>query len=29
MQWVGETSKYYGLNLHVYRIRHNDLTAGC
>lgn len=28
MQWVGETSKYYGLTLQVYRIRHNDLTGG-
>ncbi|TWP45760.1 GNAT family N-acetyltransferase [Lentzea tibetensis] len=28
MRWVGETSKYYGLNLQVYRIRHNDLSAG-
>ena len=25
MQWVGETTKYYGLNLQVYRIRPNDL----
>jgi hypothetical protein len=25
MQWVGETSKYYGLTLQVYRIRPNDL----
>lgn len=25
MQWVGETDKYYGLNLDVYRIRHSDL----
>lgn len=25
MRWVGETGKYYGLNLQVYRIRHNDL----
>jgi RimJ/RimL family protein N-acetyltransferase len=24
MQWVGETTKYYGLNLQVYRIRPND-----
>lgn len=25
MQWVGETTKYYGLSLQVYRIRHSDL----
>ena len=25
MQWVGETTKYYGLNLQVYRIRPTDL----
>ncbi len=25
MQWVGETDKYYGLHLQVYRIRHTDL----
>ena len=25
MQWVGETAKYYGLNLQVYRIRPSDL----
>jgi RimJ/RimL family protein N-acetyltransferase len=25
MQWVGETAKYYGLRLQVYRIRPNDL----
>lgn len=25
MQWVGETEKYYGLNLLVYRIRPGDL----
>jgi RimJ/RimL family protein N-acetyltransferase len=25
MQWVGETTKYYGLHLQVYRIRPNDL----
>lgn len=25
MQWVGETNKYYGLNLEVYRVRHSDL----
>lgn len=27
MQWVGETTKYYGLNLQVYRIRPNDLQG--
>jgi RimJ/RimL family protein N-acetyltransferase len=27
LQWVGETSKYYGLNLQVYRIRPNDLVG--
>ena len=27
MQWVGETSKYYGLNLQVYRIRPSDILA--
>jgi RimJ/RimL family protein N-acetyltransferase len=27
MQWVGETTKYYGLNLQVYRIRHSDLPS--
>ena len=26
MQWVGETTKYYGLNLQVYRIRPSDLS---
>lgn len=26
LQWVGETSKYYGLNLQVYRIRPADLA---
>ena len=25
MQWVGETAKYYGLNLQVYRLRPSDL----
>lgn len=25
MQWVGQTNKYYGLNLEVYRVRHSDL----
>ena len=25
LEWVGETSKYYGLNLQVYRIRPADL----
>lgn len=28
MQWVGETAKYYGLNLQVYRIRPSDLPTG-
>ena len=28
MQWVGETAKYYGLNLQVYRIRPSDLLGG-
>lgn len=27
LQWVGETSKYYDLNLQVYRIRPADLAA--
>ena len=27
MQWVGETAKYYGLNLQVYRIRPSDLLG--
>jgi RimJ/RimL family protein N-acetyltransferase len=27
MQWVGETDKYYGLTLQVYRIRPSDLTG--
>ena len=27
MQWVGETTKYYGLNLQVYRLRPNDLQG--
>lgn len=27
MQWVGETTKYYGLNLQVYRVRPGDLSA--
>jgi RimJ/RimL family protein N-acetyltransferase len=27
MQWVGETTKYYGLNLQVYRIRPSDLPG--
>jgi RimJ/RimL family protein N-acetyltransferase len=26
MQWVGETTKYYGLNLQVYRIRPGDIS---
>jgi RimJ/RimL family protein N-acetyltransferase len=25
MEWVGETEKYYGLRLHVYRLRAGDL----
>jgi RimJ/RimL family protein N-acetyltransferase len=28
MTWVGETEKYYGLVLNVFRIRHSDLVAG-
>jgi RimJ/RimL family protein N-acetyltransferase len=27
MQWVGETTKYYGLNLQVYRMRPNDFSG--
>lgn len=27
MEWVGETSKYYGLDLQVYRLRYADLAA--
>jgi RimJ/RimL family protein N-acetyltransferase len=27
MQWVGETTKYYGLTLQVYRIRPSDLPG--
>jgi RimJ/RimL family protein N-acetyltransferase len=27
MQWVGETTKYYGLRLQVYRIRPGDLPG--
>lgn len=27
MEWVGETSKYYGLQLQVFRIRPSDLVA--
>jgi RimJ/RimL family protein N-acetyltransferase len=27
MEWVGETDKYYGLHLQVYRLRHGDLIA--
>jgi RimJ/RimL family protein N-acetyltransferase len=27
MQWVGETDKYYGLRLQVYRVRPGDLPA--
>jgi hypothetical protein len=25
MHWVGETSKYFGLNLQVFRLRRGDL----
>jgi hypothetical protein len=25
MEWVGETQKYYGLTLQVYRLRRGDL----
>jgi hypothetical protein len=25
MEWVGETTKYYGLSLHVYRLWKADL----
>jgi ribosomal-protein-alanine N-acetyltransferase len=28
MQWVGETDKYYGLRLQVYRLRPPDLAPG-
>jgi len=27
MEWVGETTKYYGLRLQVFRIRPSDLTG--
>jgi RimJ/RimL family protein N-acetyltransferase len=27
MEWVGETDKYYGLHLQVYRIRHSDVLG--
>lgn len=27
MEWVGETSKYYGLRLNVYRLRSGDLDV--
>jgi RimJ/RimL family protein N-acetyltransferase len=27
MEWVGETDKYYGLDLQIYRLRQGDLTA--
>ena len=27
MQWVGETDKYYDLNLQVYRIRASEFSA--
>ncbi|MFC9331951.1 GNAT family N-acetyltransferase [Kitasatospora sp. NPDC057015] len=27
MEWVGETTKYYGLSLQVYRVRPGDLTG--
>lgn len=26
MEWIGETDKYHDLNLHLYRIRHYDLS---
>ena len=28
MTWVGETEKYYGLRLNVFRVRPADLAAG-
>ncbi|MGF1427196.1 GNAT family N-acetyltransferase [Kitasatospora sp. LaBMicrA B282] len=28
MEWVGETTKYYGLSLQVYRLRRSDLGGG-
>jgi [ribosomal protein S5]-alanine N-acetyltransferase len=28
MEWVGETQKYYGLQLQVFRLRPGDLQAG-
>jgi RimJ/RimL family protein N-acetyltransferase len=27
MEWVGETDKYYGLHLQVFRLRHADMLA--
>jgi hypothetical protein len=27
MQWVGETDKYHGLRLQVYRLRPDDLAG--
>jgi hypothetical protein len=27
MEWVGETDKYYGLTLQVYRLREGDLDV--
>jgi hypothetical protein len=27
MEWVGETSKYYGLRLNVYRLRSGDFDV--
>ena len=27
MEWVGETDKYYNLNLQVYRIRASEFTT--
>jgi hypothetical protein len=27
MEWVGETDKYYGLRLQVFRLRPGDLDA--
>ncbi|TCM44504.1 GNAT family N-acetyltransferase [Kribbella sp. VKM Ac-2568] len=26
MEWIGETDKYHDMNLHLYRIRHYDLS---
>jgi hypothetical protein len=27
MEWVGETNKYYGLRLQVFRLRPSDLVT--